>query len=139
MAKKSYLAEKRFGLVNEAIQSTKKIDEWATKVDTFIDSTDAKPEFIKLSSHEAEFRAFCMKEAHRSTPIDILLSAFLQNLPAQPKNRGSLFETAKGGEKTIINTKITDTEQARMLRTGTEAQQKEYKRLVKTGKIALEA
>ena len=138
MAKKTYLSEKRFDLVNQAVQSTKKIDEWATKVDTFIDSTDGKTEYVQLSSHEADFRKFAMKESHRGTPIDILLSAFLHNLGPVKKSRGSMFETTGGGEKPANPTKITEVEQVQALRTGTEAQQKEYKRLIKSGKIQLD-
>lgn len=135
MAKKSYLAEKRFSLVNDAVQTTKKIDEWATKVDTFIDSTEDKPEYAALSSHEADFRAFCMKEAHRGAPIDILLGAFLHNLPAPEKKRGSLFERGGGGEKDKNAGKITDADTAATLR---QTNPREYKRQVKAGTIQLE-
>lgn len=135
MAKKSYLAEKRFNLVNEAVQSTKKIDEWATKVDEFIDSTDSKPEFIKLSGHESDFRKFAMKEAHRSTPIDILYKAFIGDLPAPTKKRGSLFESKGGGEKSETVGVITDVDEAANLRA---TRPREYKRRLKAGTIKVE-
>lgn len=135
MARKSYLAEKRFDLVNEAVQSTKKIDEWATKVDTYIDETDGKPEFIKLSGHEADFRKYCMSEAHRGTPIEILLGAFLYNLPQPEKKRGSLFETGSGGEKTEKPGKITDADTVQNLR---QTNPREYRRQVRAGKIDLD-
>jgi len=136
MAKKSYLAEKRFDLVNEAVQSTKKIDEWATKVDDFIDSTDGKPEFLKLNGHEADFRKYCMQEAHRGTPIDTLLGAFLYNLPVgTQKVRGSLFEKGSGGEKNEKPGKITDADTVATLRT---TNPREYARQLKAGKIDLE-
>ena len=136
MAKKTYLADKKFGLINDAVQSTKKIDEWATKVDEFIDSTDGKPEYVALSSHEAEFRKFCMKEAHRGTPIETLLPAFLFNLPPATKKRNGLFETGGGGA--APETKpgvITDADEVANLR---KTDPKEYKRQLKAGTIKLE-
>jgi len=136
MARKTYLSEKRFQLVNEAVQTTKRIDEWATKVDTFIDSTEDKPEFVALSGHEADFRKFAMKEAHRGVPIDsLLLPAFLQQLPTPKKNRGSLFEKAGGGEKEVNVGKITDADTNRTLR---ETNPREWRRQVKLGNIKIE-
>lgn len=134
-ARRTYIAEKRFQLVNESVQEAKKVDEWAGKVDEFIDLTDGKPEFIELSSYEADFRKFAMKEAHRGTPVDILLSAFLHNLPTKPKNRGSIFNQGGGGEAETRKTGLTDADTVAKLRT---SDPKEYKRQVKAGKIKLD-
>ncbi len=133
MAKKNYRLEKQFSIVNEAVQITKKIDEWAIKVDEFIDSTENKAEFVKLQGHEAEFRAFAMKESHRGAAIDtLLLPAFLQNLPTVTKKRGSIFETGGGGEAPEKPGKISTEEAARIRETKGE---KAYKRLVQSGQI----
>lgn len=133
MAKKTYVSEKRFSLVNEAVQVTKKIDEWAKQVDEFIDSTDSKPEFVKLSGHEADFRKFAMKESHRGAAIDsLLLPAFLQSLPATPRKRGSLFQTGGGGEAPAKPGKISLDEAARIRATQGE---KAYKRVVQSGRV----
>ncbi len=136
LAKDTYIARKQFALVNESVQATKKIDEWATKVDEFIDSTDGKPEFVQLSSHEADFRKFAMKESHRGTPIDILLGAFLHQLPPTKKVRGSLFERAGGGEKDANPAIMNDSDSVAKLR---ENDPREYRRRVKAGLIKLEA
>ena len=135
MAKKTYLADKRFELVNQAVQSTKEIDKWASEVDEFIDKTDGKPEYLRLSGHEADFRKFCMTEAHRGTPIDILLGSFLYNLPPDKKIRGRLFETGGGGDKPEDNSKITDADAVSNLRT---TNPREYRRQVRAGKISLD-
>lgn len=135
MWKRTYIADKRFALVNESVQSVKQIDEWASKVDTFIDESDGKPEFLPLSGHEADFRKFCMIEAHRGTPIDILLGAFLHKLPAPEKKRGSLLNTGGGGEKTEDTGKIIDADAVATLRV---TNPREYKRLLKAGKIQVE-
>ena len=132
MAKKSYLSEKRFDLVNDALQFTKKIDEWATKVDTFIDSIEDDPKYIKLSGNEAEFRKFCMKEAHRGAPIEVLLGSFLYNLPKPQKKQGSIFESGGGGEKIEKPGKLTDVDAIALLR---EKDPREYKRQLKLGNI----
>lgn len=135
MAKRTYLSEKKFGIVHEAVKTAKQVDEWAGKVDTFIDETDGKPEYVELSGFEADFRKFAMKEAHRGTPIEVLLPAFLHNLPPVKKSRGSLFEKGGGGDKTEKKTGIDDAEVVKKLR---ESNPKEYKRLLKAGKIKLE-
>lgn len=137
MAKDTLLSNRRFSLVNEAVQTTKKIDEWANRVDSFIDATDGKPEFVKLSGHEAEFRKFAMKEAHRGVAIDsLLLPAFLSTLPEPKKVRGSLFEDKGGGESPDKNVgKITDADTNRTLR---ETNPREWRRQVKAGNIKIE-
>lgn len=133
--KRLWKSEQRDQLLNEAVLTTRKIDEWAGQVDTYIDSTDGKPEFIELSGHESDFRKYCMAEAHRGTPIDVLLSAFLHNLPPVQKKRGKLFETTGGGEKDTNQGKITDADQLATLRTSNP---REYRRAIKGGKVALD-
>ena len=136
MAKDTLIAKKQFGLVNEVVQSTKKIDEWAQKVDAFIDSTDGKPEYKGLSGHEADFRKFVMKESHRGADIEsLLLPAFLHNLPTQPRKRNAIFETGGGGEKVEISGKITDADTVANLRA---TNPREYARLLKAGRINLD-
>jgi hypothetical protein len=135
MARRTFINERRSQIVTQAVESTKKIDEWAQKVDEFIDSTDGKPEFVKLSSNEVDFRRFAMQEAHRGVPIDILLGAFLNNLPATPKKRDSIFQTGGGGEKVETPTSITNTDTIAQLRTENP---REYRRLLKQGKIQAE-
>jgi hypothetical protein len=137
-AKRTYLAERRFALVNEAVQETKKVDEWVGKVDTFIDSTFGKPEFVKLSGHEAEFRKFALKESHRGAEItSLLLPAFLNQLPIAPKKKqAAIFETGGGGEKAETTSKIIDTEKAADLRA---TNPREWRRQVKAGNIKVEA
>ena len=132
----SWKSEQRDRLLGEAVKTTKDIDEWANKVDTFIDGTTDKPEFIKLSGHETEFRRYSMQESHRGTPIETLLAAFLFNLPAPVKKRGSLFPIGGGGEKNETPGVITDAETSANLRL---TNPKEYRRLLKSGKIKIEA
>src|ERR1035437_5101735 len=135
MTKRTNISEKRSQLVLEAVQEGKKVDEWAGKVDTFIETTDGKPEFIELSGNEADFRKFAMKEAHRGTPIDVLLPAFLHQLPPKKQNRGDLFLKGGGGEKQVQKDGLMDAEQVAKLRTSNP---KEYKRLIKAGKVRVE-
>ena len=134
--KELFVAKKQFSLVQEGVEADDKIQVWADKVDAFIDTTEDKPEYVKLSGHETEFRKFCMMEAHRNTPIETLLPAFLFNLPPATKKRGSLFENGGGGDAPETKPgEITDADQAANLR---KTDPREYKRLVKSGKIKLE-
>lgn len=135
-AKRTLKAERKFDLINEAVKSSKDIDEWAKKIDTFIDSTDGEVKYLKLSGNEADFRRFAMKESHRGVDIEgLLLPAFLQQMPAKEKKRGNLFETSKGGDKQEDVSKITDADEVQRIR---EKNPREYRRLVKEGRIKLE-
>lgn len=134
-AKRTYISEKKLDLITKGAEEQDKIDEWANKIDTFIDTLDANPKYAKLSGHEADFRKFSMKEAHRGTPIEVLLGAFLNDLPAVIKKRGSLFESGSGGEKEEKPGKITDADAVQNLRI---TNPREYRRQVKAGKIDLE-
>lgn len=134
-ARRNFISERKLAVITKTIKTTQEVDEWAGRVDTFIDETDGKPEFLALSSHEADFRKYAMKEAHRGTPIDILLSAFLHNLPPAKKTRDSLFNRGGGGERVEIKEGITDADTAAQLRLSNP---REYKRQVKAGKIKVE-
>lgn len=135
MAKKTYISEKKSDSFAEAVTEVKQIDSWSKSVDEFIDSTEDKPEYVELSSHEADFRKFALKDSHRGTPVDILLGAFLHQLPPLEKKKGSMFESGGGGEKTEVKTHIDDADTAKQLR---ENNPREYKRLLKAGKIKLD-
>lgn len=136
MAKKTLKADRQFALVNEAVQSANKIDQWAGEVDKFLDEADGKPEYVSLSNHEAEFRHFAMQATHRGVSMDVLLPAFLHNLPTAPKKRGDMMLKGGGGDK-IENAVdgIVDAELAGNLR---KNDPREYARQVKAGKIKIE-
>lgn len=136
MAKDAYVSRKQFSLVHEAVESANKIDEWAGKVDSFIESTDGKPEFLPLSGHEIEFRKFAMQQSHRGVELDVLLPAFLHSLPAKTPDRRSLFQRGGGPEPEKPKTDvITDADQASQLR---QTNPREYARLSKAGKIKVD-
>lgn len=135
MAKDSLINSKRFGLVNDAVKSQKQVDKWAGDVDSFIESTDSKPEYVDLSGHEDEFRKYAMKESHRGAPLDVLAAAFLHTLPPAKPNRGELFQRGGGGEREKRSDGIMDADRAAELRKNNP---KEYKRLVKAQKIKLD-
>lgn len=136
MAKKNLLNEKRLSMIQDVAQEAQKVDEWATKVDQFIQSTDSKPEYLALSGNETAFRSFAMQKSHRGTPLEVLLPAFLHNLPPKEPKRGSLFNRGGGGEAPAKPSDvITDAQQAANLRLNNP---NEYKKLVKAGKIKVE-
>src|SRR5258706_6989644 len=134
MAKKNLINEKRFTMINEAAQAGQKIDERAIEVDKFIDETDSKPEYIGLSGHELEFRAFAMQATHRGVSPEILLGYFLNKLPPTTPKRGSLFNKGGTGIKTEPKSDIiTDADEVRRLRTGTQEQQDHLRKMTKAG------
>jgi hypothetical protein len=135
-AKKSLRDERRFEMINAANQAALKIDEWATTIDGFIDSTDGKPEYLSLSGHEAEFRKYAMQATHRGVEIDVLLNAFLYTIPSKPKERRSLFNRGGGGEREEHKQAgvITDANEARLLRTNNP---REYQRKLKAHQIQI--
>lgn len=136
MAKQNLLNKKKLSLITDAAQSSQKIDEWANTVDTFIDSTYGKAEYLGLNGHEADFRKYSMQASHRGVEMEVLLPAFLHSLPPAETKRGDLFNRGGGGERSRAQTDvITDATQAQQLRISNP---KEYKRLLNTGKIKIE-
>ncbi len=136
MAKKNFISERKLSLITDGIRIQKKVDEWASTIDTFIDSTDGKPEYLKLSSHESEFKKFAMQESHRGTPVDILLDAFVSRLPTQAPKRDSIFLKGGRGERPEKQADgISDPDYSSKLRV---SDPREYRRQVKAGKIKIE-
>jgi hypothetical protein len=134
LAKRTYLTEKKLEAMNEGFQAQKKQSEWSKKLDTFIETTDGKPEYTKLSGHEAEFKRFAMQHPENDIQ-NLLLPAFLHNLPETPLKRGSLMEHGGGGlppEKPKEG--IDDADLAKKLR---ESDPREYARQLKAGKIKI--
>jgi hypothetical protein len=134
-ARRNYIIEKRQEAINKGFEEQKKVTDWSKKVDSFLDSTNNDPKFAGLDGHEAEFKKFALQ--HPESDIEVLLlPAFLHQLPATPPKRGSLFEKGGGGQAPPKPKEgIDDAEMAKQLR---EKDPKEYKRLVKAGKIKLE-
>lgn len=99
MLKRTILAERKFSTVSEVIVEEDKVNEWADKVDTFLDTAKEDPKFSRLVGHEDEFKRFSMKETRRGLDFEDLARSFLFDLPAKKKHKGSLLLNRGGGEK----------------------------------------
>jgi hypothetical protein len=135
MAKKNFVNERDLKAIQDSFKNQQKASEWSNKIKTFIDSTNNDPKYTQLSGHEQEFAQFATKFPDSDIET-LLLPAFLHTLPATPRKRGSLFEHGGGGDK-IEKPKegIVDAEMVSKLRVENP---REYKRLLKAGKIKLE-
>lgn len=134
--KKNFINEKKLSILNEVGSKVANIDEWAKSVDKFLDDNEVNQTNKLLIGKEGAFRSFAMKESHRGAAMDLLVSAFLHDLPpAAKKTNGSLMLTRTGGERVEKKNNLQDAEYVQSLR---KSDPKEYKRLVSQGKISIE-
>lgn len=131
--KDNLMNRRKFDLVHSAVQETRKVDEWAGKVDEFLTEKSAS-EQNPLEGREDEFRSFAMKPTRRGVDLGDLVSAFLYTAEPAKKNRGSLLETATGGPKETKPKELTPDEIKRIRINDPKL----YTRLIKEGKIKID-
>lgn len=132
LAKENLSNKMKFDTIYQATLEGKKIEEWNQKVEGFL--VEGITKYPNLVGKEEAFKNFSNKETRRGVDLDVLVSAFLfenDNLP-KPKRKNSLLESGSsgGGEKPAEEAITAD--QAERLRT---KNQKQYNKLVRTGKI----
>lgn len=134
--KKTLTNERKMEKIQSVTEESKKIDVWAKKVDDFIESAIDDGKYPTLNSLSPEFRKFAMKEARRGTDLDDLVASFLFNAEKDvSKSRKSLL--LSGGNSSAVPPKpkgLTEDQVARIR----ERDPKEYRRLIKAGKINIE-
>lgn len=135
LLKKNFISERTMEVIKSAVKDVRSIDEWAERVDSFVDTNETDQKYKQLIGREAEFRAFTMKQTHRGLPIDMLVGYFLYTNEVTPKKKGSLFLTNTGGEKEVIKSSMEDTDSVANLRVSNP---REYRRQLKAGKVKLE-
>lgn len=132
LAKENLSNKKKFDTIYQATLEGKKIDDWNQKVEGFL--VEGITKYPNLVGKEEAFKTFSNKETRRGVDLDVLVSAFLFDNDSQPKPKrnNSLLESGSsgGGNKPAEQTITAD--QAEQLRT---KNQKQYNKLVKTGKI----
>jgi len=137
MVKKALLSEQRWGKVAEIVKESRDIDAWADKVTAFTDAVETAAKYPLIDDNADDFRKFCMKAARRGMDLEDLATSFLYGLASMPikKSKGSVLlsggSTGRGEEKPAG---LTD-EDAKRIR---ESDPKEFRRLVKAGKIKIE-
>lgn len=133
-AKRTLMAERKFDIVNQTVQSTRQIDAWSQKVDDYLDDETTKSKFPKLAGREIDFKTYAMKKTHRGADMEILIKSFFFDVKPKAPRR-SLFETANGGEGKKTTGKSLSADEISSLR---KNNQKEYQRLLKKGVIDIE-
>ena len=134
--KTNLMNDRRFKMVQGITNDIHQIDAWAKKVDDFIEADESNQKFKELSGHEAEFRAFAMKESHRGADLELLINAFLHGLPPVTKKAGELFPVGGGAAPEQPKSDvISDASEAGQLKISNP---REYARKLKAGKIQIE-
>jgi hypothetical protein len=134
LAKKEYLNDRRFAMLDEVTKESKDIDAWNEKVDKFITDPRVLSDHPELEGKEEDFKAFSTKPTRRGVDFEDLVAAFLFDATKkQIKHKGAMLETSGGGEKSKPKEagKIS-IDEARTLR---QTDYTKYKEYLRAGKI----
>jgi hypothetical protein len=137
LARKNYINEQRFSLVEEAAAEGRNITEWAEKIDSFLTTEihTNKTLSARLEGREDEFRSFALKPTRRGVDLEDLAKSFLFEEAPVKKNKGTLVNTGSGGQPTKPKEDKIGAEEASRLR---KTNHKLYMRYVKDGKIKID-
>lgn len=139
LAKKQFINDKRFEMIDKAAQEGRDFEEWIKKVETFAEDPKVLLDNPELEGRAAEFRSFASKKSHRGVDLNILVSAFLRDMEksAKPVKKGGMFPTGTGGHSKTPGPndgKISIAESERLMKTDF----RKYSRLLRAGKISTE-
>jgi hypothetical protein len=134
MAKDSLLNKKRLASLSEITKETKDIETWQGKVSEFISDPKTLTSIPELEGREEEFKLFATKPTRRGVDFDDLVAAFLYDIEKKrpPKQKGAMFESGTGGEKTKPKSDKLSVEEGRKLRL---TDYKKYTEYLRAGKI----
>lgn len=134
--KKNLLNERRFETINKVNKEYKNVQEWVNKVDDFMGATETIAQYPEIVDNADEFRKFSLKQSRRGADLQDLATAFLYGLGknSTQKKKGSMLMSGNRGNPTPQEKRI-DERQVASLR---QKNPKEYRRLIKMGKIKLD-
>lgn len=136
IARDNLLNKRRFDIVHSAVLETKKHDEWAGKVDAFLEDDAQIANYTGLAGREQEFKNFCMKPTRVGVDLGDLVSAFLYTVPAPSgRHKGSLLQTGSNATGVDTKPKKMNEEDAEALRAKNP---KAYLDAIKSGKIDID-
>jgi hypothetical protein len=129
--------KKRFGKISEANKEAKNITDWVGKVDHFTESPEVVNKYPELLDNAEDFRAFAIKPSRRGGDLDDLATSFLYGLSQSPekKKKGSILMAGGSGAAAPVKPEGITEDQAAMIR---KKDMKEYRRLIKEGKIKIQ-
>jgi len=131
MLKDTLVNKKRFDKIQEVVAESKKIDEWAGKVDEYIESEDTTQKYPVLEDSVDEFKSFAMKPSRRGMDFDDLTASFLFSKKPKAKKKGSLLLNGNS-VKAPAKPKGLTAEDLAVLR---RKDPREYKRVILSGQL----
>jgi hypothetical protein len=137
MLKEVLWSKKKTDKVNEIVKESRNMDDWADKVVSFTESVEVAAKYPLVEEHAEDFRRFCMRNQRIGMDLEDLATSFLYGLASMPvkkPTKGSVLLSGGGGVAEEKPAGLTD-EDAKHIR---ETNPKEYRRLIKQGKIRLE-
>lgn len=135
--RRTMITERREAERVKAYEEIRKIDTWAKKVDDYIASEENIAKYPSLEGQEDEFKKFCMKDTQRGVDFNLLVASFLyenEKIPEQ-KKKGAMFLSRGNGRVEAPKPMGISASEAEVIRT---TDPKEYRRLIKSGKIKIE-
>jgi len=135
LATTNFKNDKRFQLIHSAAQEGKNIEEWNTKVDTFIGDPKTLADNPELEGKQEDFKIFAMKPTRRGIPFEDLISAFLYDVTRDMKpKKKQMFPAGSAGPSDKVKPKSDkiSLEESRVLRQNNYPKYLEY---LKAGKI----
>ena len=135
--KKTLHNENKFQKISEAQQEARNIDDWVGKVEHFVDSPEVINSYPDILDNADEFKSFAMKQDRRGMNLQDLATSFLYNIGqvTAKKNKGAmLMQGGNGATEPIKPAGLTEDE-AKVIRV---SDPKQYRRLVKEGKIKID-
>lgn len=131
------LINKRFrDHINQASLQQRSVDEWADKVEKFVDDPKTLIDFPDLEGKVEKFKAYAGDKKLVGTDYSVLIGGFLyKESREQVKHTGKMLETGQGGDKKPakpIDDKISVADSAKLR----DTDYNKYRELLKQGKIA---
>src|SRR3990167_2027276 len=137
MLKRTLISERKEAKRIQAYEEIRKIDSWAKKVEEFVSSEENVSKYPSPEGQEEDFKRYCMKETQRGVDFDLLVGSFLYKNDTVPekKNKGSMFLSRGNGRAAPPKPVGITAGEAGIIR---KNDPKEYRRLIKSGKIKIE-
>lgn len=132
LAREAYHTKRYREIVGSLTQEKKQKSEWLQKSEEFITDPQTLERYPQVRGKEKEFLKFVSKDSRINMNFDDAVNAFSYGLAQQtkPKHKGSLLNTATGGEKP--EEKPMELKDIRTIR---QKDPKQYQKLVAEGKI----
>jgi len=133
--KDTYINSKSLERIKTLGAELKESEAWNKRVDDFVNDPETVKTFPSLSDYEEEFKKYCAKPSRRGSELSDLVASFLymqDKAPQAPKHKGSLLLSGGNGQAEPAKpSKLTELEVASIR----IRDPKEYRRLIKSGKI----